>query len=175
MHHSWWSCNKTATPRRRENPKFSREIELIDSDVWVWTTTLLCSIFLPVLVKAILCIGKDLGMSTVAYASLTVELQQDGYTSKTRESHFRGTVKWMSIILRIPQNTSQVPWKDYTTRADAFLFCSHCLIFMSVCFLRCFAANLRAKLWNGCTVSWTGSMTVAHPSKYFTSTLKKLI
>ena len=51
------------------------------------TTTLLCSIFLPVLVKAIPCIGKDLGMSTVAYASLMVELEQDGYTSKTRESH----------------------------------------------------------------------------------------
>jgi len=32
------------------------------------------------------CIGKDLGMSTVAYASLIVELQQDGYTSKTSES-----------------------------------------------------------------------------------------
>ena len=31
-------------------------------------TTLLCSIFLPVLVKAIPCIGKDLGMSTVTYA-----------------------------------------------------------------------------------------------------------
>ena len=42
--------------------------------VWVSTTTLLCSIFLPVLVKAIPCIGKDLGMSTVAYASLMVEL-----------------------------------------------------------------------------------------------------
>jgi len=27
----------------------------------------------------------------------------------------------------------------------------------------------------GCTVSSTGSMTVAHPSKYFTSTPKKLI
>ena len=27
--------------------------------------------------KSILCIGKDLGMSTVAYASLMVELQQD--------------------------------------------------------------------------------------------------
>ena len=37
-------------------------------------TTLLCSIFLPVLVKAIPCIGKDLGMCTVAYASLMVEL-----------------------------------------------------------------------------------------------------
>ena len=41
---------------------------------------------LPVLVKAIPCTGKDLGMSTVAYASLMVELQQDGYTLKTRES-----------------------------------------------------------------------------------------
>ena len=70
----------------RENPTFSREIELIDSYVWVPSTTLLCSIFLPVLVKAIPCIGKDLGMSTIAYASLMVELQQDGYTSKTRES-----------------------------------------------------------------------------------------
>jgi len=29
---------------------------------------------------------KDFGMSTVAYASLMVELQQGGYTSKTRES-----------------------------------------------------------------------------------------
>ena len=29
--------------------------------------------------------------------------------------------------------------------------------------------------WFGCTVSWTGSMTVAHPSKYFTSTLKKIL
>ena len=57
-----------------------------NSYVWVPSTTLLCSIFLPVLVKAILCIGKDLGMSTIAYASLMVELQQDGYTSKTRES-----------------------------------------------------------------------------------------
>ena len=56
-------------------PKFTlRETKLIDSYVWVFTTTLLCSIFLPVLVKAIPCIGKDLGMSTVAYASLMVEL-----------------------------------------------------------------------------------------------------
>ena len=86
MHHSWWSYNKMATPRRRENADFSREIELIDSDVWVRTTTLLCSIFLPVLVKAIPCIGKDLGMCTGAYASLTVQLHKDGYTSKTRES-----------------------------------------------------------------------------------------
>ena len=60
---------------------------VIDLYVWVSTTTLLCSIFLPVLVKAIPCIGKDLGMSTVEYASLMVELQQDAYTSKTRESH----------------------------------------------------------------------------------------
>ena len=37
-------------------------------------------------IDAIPCIGKDLGMSTVAYASLMVELQQDAYTSKTRES-----------------------------------------------------------------------------------------
>jgi len=60
------------TSKRGENPDFSRE--------------LLCSIFLPVLVKAIPCIGKDLGMPTIAYASLMVELQQDGYTSKRRES-----------------------------------------------------------------------------------------
>ena len=42
------------------------------------------------LVKATLSIGigKDLGMCTVAYASLMVELQQDGYTRKTRESDF---------------------------------------------------------------------------------------
>ena len=74
MHHSWWSYDKTATPRRQENPDFSREIKLIDSYVWVTTTTLLCSIFLPVLVKAIPCIGKDLGMCTIEYASLMVEL-----------------------------------------------------------------------------------------------------
>ena len=87
MHHSWWSYNKTPTPRRRENPTFSREIGLIDLYVWVPSTILLCSIFLPVLVEAIPCIGKDLGMpSTTEYAPLTVELQQDGYTSKTREN-----------------------------------------------------------------------------------------
>ena len=61
-------------------------MELSDSYVWVSTTTLLSFIFLPVLVAASTCIGKDLGVSTVAYASLMVELQQDGYTSKTRES-----------------------------------------------------------------------------------------
>ena len=77
----------TPTTRRRENPTFSREIKLIDSYVWVPSTTLLCFIFLPVLVKAIPCIGKDFGMSTIEYASLMEELQQDGYTSKTRESH----------------------------------------------------------------------------------------
>jgi len=54
--------------------------------VWVSATTFLCSVFLSVLVKAIPCIDKDLGMSTIAYASLMVELQQDGYTWKTRES-----------------------------------------------------------------------------------------
>ena len=42
--------------------------------LWVSGTTFLCSIFLPVLVKAILCIDKDLGMCTIAYASLMVEL-----------------------------------------------------------------------------------------------------
>jgi len=86
MLHSWWSYNKTATPRRRENPDFSREIKLSDSDVWVPTTTLLCSIFLPVLVKAIPCIGKDLGMSTIAYASLMVELWQEMATLKDKQN-----------------------------------------------------------------------------------------
>ena len=52
----------------------SREIKLIDLYVWVSATTLLCSIFLSVLVKAIPCIGKDLGMCTIEYASLMVEL-----------------------------------------------------------------------------------------------------
>jgi len=56
-------------------------------DVWASTTTLLCSIFLPVLVKAIPCIGKDLGMSTISYASRKVQLHKDSYTSKTNESH----------------------------------------------------------------------------------------
>ena len=98
----------TLTPRRRENPKFSREIELIDSDVWVWTTTLLCSIFLPVLVKAILCIGKDLGMCTVAYASLMVELQQDGYTSKTRESLWVTTTTLLCSIF-LPVLVKAIP------------------------------------------------------------------
>jgi len=74
MHHSWWSYDKTATPQRQENPDFSREIKLIDLYVWVLRVTLLCSIFLPVLVKAIPCIGKDLGMCTIEYASLMVEL-----------------------------------------------------------------------------------------------------
>ena len=91
MHHSWWSYNKTATPQRQENPDFSKEVtEPFDSYVWVSTTTLLCSTFLPVLVKAIPCIGKDLGMSTEAYASLIVELQQDGITHggvTTRQLH----------------------------------------------------------------------------------------
>src|SRR5210317_590944 len=85
MHHSWWSYNKTPTPQRRENPTFSREIELIDSYVWVPSTTLLSSIFLPVLVKAIPCIGKDLGMCTIEYASFMVELQQDAYHTSDDE------------------------------------------------------------------------------------------
>ena len=55
-------------------------IDLSPLDVWVSGTTFLCSIFLPVLVKAIPCIDKDLGMCVGAYASLMVELQQDGYT-----------------------------------------------------------------------------------------------
>ena len=61
-------------------PTFRAMIKPFPLDVWVSATTLLCSIFLPVLVKAIPCIGKDLGMCTGAYASLMVELQQDGYT-----------------------------------------------------------------------------------------------
>jgi len=59
---------------------FSAIIDLSPLDVWVSATTFLCSVFLPVLVKAIPCIGKDLGMCTIAYASLMVELQQEGYT-----------------------------------------------------------------------------------------------
>ena len=55
-------------------PHFRGKSADSDSYVWVPSTTLLCSIFLPVLVKAIPCIGKDLGMSTIAYASLMVEL-----------------------------------------------------------------------------------------------------
>jgi len=100
MHHSWWSYNKTATHQRWESPDFSREIELIDSNVWVKNTTLLYSIFLPVLVKAIPCIRKDLRMCTEAYASLMVELQQDGYTSKMRESRlFEGNrADWFECL-----------------------------------------------------------------------------
>ena len=71
---------------------FSAIIDLSPLDVWVSTTTFLCSVFLPVLVKAIPCIGKDLGMCTIAYASLMVELQQDGYTRKTRESDFSAMI-----------------------------------------------------------------------------------
>ena len=117
MHHSQWSYNMTPTTRRRENPTFSREIELIDSYVWVPSTTLLCFIFLPVLVKAISCIGKDFGMSTIEYASLMVELQQDGYTSKTRESHiFEGNradrfvrlgAKHFLVVLYFPASACQ--------------------------------------------------------------------
>jgi len=69
------------TSKMRES-QILRETELFNSYVWVLRITFLCSIFLPVLVKAIPCIGKDLGMSTVAYASLMVELQQDGYTPR---------------------------------------------------------------------------------------------
>ena len=51
------------------------------------------------LVKAIPCIGKDLGMSTVAYASLMVELQQDRYTSKTRDSQkFEGKYRAIRFV-----------------------------------------------------------------------------
>jgi len=73
------------TSKMRES-QILRETELFNSYVWVLRITLLCSIFLPVLVRTIPCIGKDLGMSTITYASLMVELQQDGYTSKRRES-----------------------------------------------------------------------------------------
>jgi len=79
------------TSKTRESPKFegNRADQFIC--LGVPSTTLWCSIFLPVLVKAIPCIGKDLGMSTIEYASLTVELQQDAYTSKARESpNFEG-------------------------------------------------------------------------------------
>jgi len=56
-----------------------------------------------VLVKAIPCIGKDLGMSTVAYASLMVELQQDRYTSKTRESQkFEGNRASLGVKSYLP-------------------------------------------------------------------------
>jgi len=85
------------TPRRRENPTFLREIELIDSYVWVPSTTLMCSIFLPVLVKAIPCIGKDLGMFTIEYASLTVELQKDAYTSKKNPT-FSRFIRYLSCL-----------------------------------------------------------------------------
>ena len=87
MHHAWWSYDndKTPTPRTQENPEILRETELIDSYVWVFTTTLLCSIFLPVLVKAIPCIGKDLGMCTVAYASLMVDYNKTA-TPQRREN-----------------------------------------------------------------------------------------
>ena len=82
--------NRPQTPNltsyvTRINHKFWRETKTFDSYVWVSSTSFLCAIFLPVLVKAIPCIGKDMGMSTVAYASLMAELQQDGYTWKTRE------------------------------------------------------------------------------------------
>ena len=93
MHHSWWSYNKRATPQRRENPKILRETKPFDSYVWVPATTMLCSIFLPVLFKAIPCIGKDLGMCTIAYASLMVELQQDMYTG----SHLYATIFIVSV------------------------------------------------------------------------------
>jgi len=86
MHHSWWSYNKTATHKRQENPTFRATIDPSPLDVWVSATTFLCSIFLSVLVKAIPCIDKDLGMCTISYASLMVELQQDAYTSKPTES-----------------------------------------------------------------------------------------
>ena len=98
-------------------PHFFRETEPFHSHVWVSTTTLLCSIFLPVLVKAIPCIGKDLGMSTIANESLMVELQQDGYTSKTRESRlFEGNqaerfgclgVARCLVVLYFPANACQ--------------------------------------------------------------------
>ena len=73
------------TSKTRES-QILRETELFDLYVWVLCVTFLCSIFLPVLVKAIPCIGKDLRLCTEAYALLMVELQQDGYTSKMRES-----------------------------------------------------------------------------------------
>jgi len=91
--------------RRWENPDFSREILLIDSDVWAPTTTLLCSIFLPVLVKAIPYIGKDLGMSTMAYASLTVELQLDGYTRRWENPDFSREILLIDSDVWAPTTT----------------------------------------------------------------------
>ena len=121
MHHSWWSYNKTPTPRRRENPTFSREIELIDSYVWVPSTTLLCSIFLPVLVKAIPCIGKDLGMSTIAYASLMVELQQDGYTSKMRDCNFSREIELINSNVWVPTTTLLCSIFSFTSTRQLFM------------------------------------------------------
>ena len=88
MHHSWWSYSNQDGYTSKMRSQILRETELFDSYVWVLRVTFLCSIFLPVLVKAIPCIGKDLGMCTVAYASLMVELQQDSYTSKTENPKF---------------------------------------------------------------------------------------
>jgi len=52
---------------------------------------------LPVLVKAIPCIGKDLGISTVAYAPLMVQLQQDGYTT-LRETEPLDSYVWVWLV-----------------------------------------------------------------------------
>jgi len=87
MHHSWWSYKQDGyTSKTRESQKVegNRAIRFVCLGV---------ASYLPVLYFPASacqshpsCIGKDLGMSTIAYASLMVELQQDGYTSKTRES-----------------------------------------------------------------------------------------
>ena len=60
---------------------------------------------------------KGLGMSTMEYASLMVELQQDAYTSKTRESHiFEGNradrfvrlgAKHYLVVLYFPASACQ--------------------------------------------------------------------
>ena len=118
MHHSWWSYNKTPTPRRRETPTFSWEIDLIDSYVWAPTTTLLCSIFLPVLVKAIPCIGKDLGMSTEAYALLTT-------SRPSRQAVFKGTSLCMGLEVNYRDIYSN-PFL-YTSQKIRLLLFSHSL------------------------------------------------
>jgi len=77
-------------------------------------TTLLCSIFLPVLVKAIPCIGKDLGMCTIANASLTVELQQDGCASKMTESRLFEELKQLSETSKITIISSGSPHTSHS-------------------------------------------------------------
>ena len=121
MHHSWWSYNKTATHERQENADFSARIDPSPLDVWVSATTFLCSIFLSVLVKAIPCIGKDLGMCVGAYASLTVELQQDGYTSKRRGSDFSREIELIDSDVWVPTTTLLCSIFSYTCTRQLFM------------------------------------------------------